>query len=136
MGFRQQDFVPFPNQMSPLTPPGKQHLIKVFQVNANEAAKTLKVVIPAGSSITNIIGYKGTAGVASSTLDIYVDNKSTTVSTATVAADTTMTTTSIIQMTNLPLLDPGDFYSGDLKISAKTTATSGGPFKFAVEYVV
>ena len=139
MGFKQIEVVP--PQISPLQPSGKAHQIKVFQVSRTDTVSSLKAMLPAQASITNIYGYGSVASNAATTaaITITVTNNSGTVSTATYDVKTSGATNLLLNATNLPNIEPLPLL-GDLKINAVyaetgTASTTGGPWKIAVEYV-
>jgi len=140
MGFKQVDFAPL-QAPSALTPTGKSHLVKVFTVSRTDTAPSVKAVLPAQASIINIYHYGGTASDAgtSADVDITVSNNAGTVSTGTVDMVADGALTEIVQMSGLPNVEPTP-NEGDLKISAVysetgTASSTGGPWKFSIEYV-
>ena len=142
MGFKQIEVVP--TQISPLQPSGKAHQIKVFQVSRTDTVSTLKAMLPAQASITNVYLYGSTASNAgtTATVTITVTNNSGTISTSgavNVLAAGVGATNALLNMTNLPNIEPLPLL-GDLKINAVyaetgTASSAGGPWKIAVEYV-
>lgn len=138
MGFKQIELVP--PQVSPLQPSGKAHQIKVFQVARTDTVASVKAMLPAQASITNVILYRSTASDAatSSTVTITVADNSGTISTGSYDTKTNGAITGIVNMTNIPNIEPLPL-NGDLRISAVYAAvgaeTTGGPWKVAVEYV-
>lgn len=132
MGFTVQDFTPL-RDPSTITPPGKPHLIKVFMVSATETG-AVKVMLPASSSVYAIRFYGNTAGGSGDEVDITISNNTGTISTGNVDLETNGTSSAFVAMTNLPNVQPVP-NEGDIKISTTSTVTSGGPWKFLVEYV-
>ena len=140
MGFKQIEVVP--PQISPLQPTGKAHQIKVFQVSRTDTTATLKAMLPAQASITNVYKYGSTASDAgtTATITITVANNTGTISTS--GASSVLSAGNInalLNMTNIPNIEPLPL-AGDLRISAQyaetgTASTTGGPWKIAVEYV-
>lgn len=139
MGFKQLDVTPL--QVTAQTPPGKDHLVKVFQVARTESGAVQKVVLPGSTSILSVRVYGSTASDAttSASVAINVNQAGSTISTGSVDVKTNGTVTAIVQMSSLPNLEATP-WNGDLSITAtKSTSgaeTTGGPWKFAVEYVV
>lgn len=139
MGFKQIELVP--PQISPLQPTGKAHQIKVFQVARTDTVSALKAMLPAQASVTNVYVYRSTASDAATTasVTITITDNSGTVSTGAYDVKTNGAVTGIVNMTNLPNVEPLPL-NGDLKINAVyaetgTASTTGGPWKVAVEYV-
>lgn len=141
MGFKALDFNPFPTQISPITPPGKAELHKVFTVARTDTASTLKALVPAQSSIVAVTLYGSVASNAATTATatITISNNSGVISTGTYNVLTNGATTGIVQMSNLPNEEPTPL-NGDLKINVQyaetgTASTLGGPWKVRVAYV-
>lgn len=139
MGFKQIEVVP--PQISPLQPSGKAHQIKVFQVSRTDTVASVKAMLPAQASITNIYGYGSVASDAATTatVTITVANNSGTVSTAVYNVKANGATTTLLNASGLPNVEPLPLL-GDLRISAVyaetgTASTTGGPWNIAVEYV-
>ena len=142
MGFKQIEVVP--PQISPLQPSGKAHQIKVFQVSRTDTVASVKAMLPAQASITNIYLYGSTASNAgtTATLVVTVTNNSGTISSSgnvNLLAAGVGATNTLLNMTNLPNIEPLPLL-GDLKINAiysetGTASSAGGPWKVAVEYV-
>ena len=139
MGFKQIEVVP--TQISPLQPSGKAHQIKVFQVARTDTVAVVKAMLPAQASVTNVYLYRGTASDAGTTasVTIAVNDNSGTISTGSYDVKTNGAVTGIVNMTNLPNIEPLPL-NGDLKILATytetgTASTTGGPWKVAIEYV-
>lgn len=139
MGFKQIEVTP--TQVSPLQPSGKAHQIKVFQVSRTDTVSSVKAILPAQASITNIYGYGSVASNAATTatVTLTVADNSGTVSTATYDVKTNGATNQLLNATNLPNIEPLPL-NGDLRISAVyaetgTASTTGGPWRIAVEYV-
>ena len=140
MGLLATDITPL-QSVSPLIPTSKDVVTKVFQVARTESTATVKMILPADASIIEISKFGATNSDAgtSSTLTITVANNTGTLSTGTVDLLTTGTTTSHIQMSNLPNLQAVPA-AGDIKISAQvvevgTASTVGGPWYIKVLYV-
>ena len=139
MGFKQLDITPSASP-SPTTPSGKETLQKVFSVTRTETAAATKAVLPSQSSVLKVLYHGTTASDATTSASIAINliQSGVTFSTGTVDVKTSGTVTALVQMTNLPnvqAIPP----AGDILVSAtKTTSgteTTGGPFKFSIEYV-
>ena len=140
MGFQRTDFVPLGN-ISPITPPGKAELHKVFSVSRTDTVSSVKVQLPGQVSVLSIYLYGSVASNAatSATVTITIADNSGTISTGTVDVKANGAATAIVQMTNLPNEQPIPT-NGDLKISAVyaesgTASSTGGPWKVRVAYV-
>lgn len=132
MGFKTLDLTPL--QVTPITPPGKTHLLKVFQVTTADTVGVVKAMLPGSSSVTNIYYHGDNAGDVGSAVALTISNNTGDISSGTLDVETNGTGTGIVDMSNLPNLEPVPM-QGDLKITAVTTATTGGPWRFVVEYV-
>ena len=113
----------------------------MFVVARTESASTLKAVLPADASIVEIskFGSANSDAGTSSTLNLVVANNTGTISSGTADMKTTGVTTTHVQMSNLPNIQPVPL-TGDLRISASvtevgTTSTVGGPWYVKVLYV-
>lgn len=140
MGLLATDITPLQSP-SPLIPTSKDVVTKVFVVSRSDSTATLKAVLPADASIIEVSKFGSTNSDAgtSSTLTITIANNSGTISTGTADMKTTGTTTSHIQMSSLPNLQPQPA-QGDIRISATlaevgTASTVGGPWYIKVMYV-
>jgi len=142
MGLLASDITPI-SSLGPtaITPLGKDLQTKVFVVARTESASTLKVVLPADASIVEIskFGSANSDAGTSSTLNIVVANNGGTISSGTADMKTTGVTTTHVQMSNLPNLQPIPL-NGDLRINAYVTevgtaSTVGGPWYVKVLYV-
>ncbi len=140
MGLIVQDITPFAGTLTTNIPTSKDVATKVFQVSRSDTASTLKCVLPGDASIVEVskFGSTNTDSATSSTMTLTIANQSGTISTGNFDAKTTGTTTSHIQMSNLPNLEPRPL-TGDITISAQYTevgaATTGGPWYVKVLYV-
>jgi len=142
MGLLASDITPISSLgPTPITPIGKDLQTKVFVVARTESASTLKAVLPADASIVEIskFGSANSDAGTSSTLNIVVANNGGTISSGTADMKTTGVTTTHVQMSNLPNLQPIPL-TGDLRISASVTevgtaSTVGGPWYVKVLYV-
>jgi len=142
MGFLASDITPI-SSLGPTTliPSAKDVQTKVFQIARTESSSTVKAILPADASIVEIskFGSSNSDAGTSSTLNVVVANNTGTISSGTNDLKTTGTTTSHIQMSNLPNLQPLPL-TGDLKVSAYVTevgtaSTTGGPWYIKVMYV-
>lgn len=142
MGFKASDIVPVSsNGPTPITPPQKNLVTKAFQVVRTDTVAVLKEMEPADASIVEVLFHGGVASNAgtSSTLTITIANNGGTISTGTVNLITGGATTAIVQMTNLPNIEPLPL-NGDLRVSAVvaetgTASTLGGPWVVSVRSV-
>lgn len=139
MGFKQTDLVPF--NITTNIPAGKDHLIKLMQVSRTDTVASVKMVFPAAASLYRIYFNGGTNSDAgtTATVTLTVANNTGTVSTGTVDVKANGTTSAIIQMSNLPLIEPlplqGDYTVTAVYAETGTASTAGGPWKIAVEYI-
>ena len=142
MGFLASDITPI-SSLGPTTliPSAKDVQTKVFQIARTESSSTVKAILPADASIIEISKFGSTNSDAgtSSTLNVVVANNTGTISSGTNDLKTTGTTTSHIQMSSLPNIQPVPL-TGDLKVSAYVTevgtaSTVGGPWYIKVMYV-
>jgi len=142
MGLLASDITPFAT-LGPTTnlPAGKDIQTKVFVIARTESASTLKVALPADASVLEVSKYGSTNSDAgtSSTLSVVIANNGGTISSGTADLKTTGTTTSHIQMSALPNLQPSPL-NGDVRITASvaevgTASTVGGPWYVKVMYV-
>lgn len=143
MGLKTVDITPISSTgPTPLIPTSKTVEVKVFTVSRSDTASTLKCVLPADASIIEVSKFGATASDAATTatVTLTVANNSGTISTGT-ALDVKGAglTTSHVQMTNLPNIEPLPL-NGDLRINAVyaetgTASTTGGPWPIKVLYV-
>lgn len=143
MGIKQIELVPISSTgPTPLIPSGKPDIQKFFQATRTDtAAGIVKAVVPAQSSVLQVTLY-GSVNVNNATTatgTITIANNSGTISTGTVNLLTGGATTALIQMSNLPNIEPLPL-NGDLKISFQyaetgTASTLGGPWVIGVTYV-
>lgn len=143
MGFRPTDITVISSTgPTTLIPTSKDVVVKAFKVSVADTASTLKAVLPADASILNIIMTGSVASDAgtSATVSLVVSDNTGAISTGTaVNVKTSGASTQIVQMPNLPNLQPSPL-TGDLKITATyaetgTPSTTGGPWTFIVTYV-
>lgn len=142
MGIKQVELVPInSNGPTPLIPSGKPDNQKFFQAGRTETVATLKAVLPAQSSVFQVTLYGSVNSNAATTATgtITISNNSGVISTGTVNLLTGGATTAIIQMTNLPNIEPIPA-NGDLKVNytyaeTGTASTLGGPWVIGVSYV-
>lgn len=140
MGFQRTDFVPLGN-ISPITPPGKAELHKVFTVSRTDTVSSVKAMLPAAASVVGVYLYGSVASNAATTaaVTLTIANNGGTVSTGAIDVKTNGAVTALAQMSNLPNEQPIPA-NGDLKISAVyaesgTASSTGGPWKVRVAYV-
>jgi hypothetical protein len=123
-------------------PTSKDVVVKAFTVLRTDTTSTVKAVLPADASVLNIIMAGGTASNAgtTATVTVVISDNSGAISTGTaVDVKTAGATTQIVQMPNLPNIQPMPL-TGDLRISATyaesgTASSAGGPYTFFVTYV-
>jgi hypothetical protein len=142
MGIKQVELVPI-NTSGPTTtiPGAKNTIAKYFQVTRTDTASAVKCVLPACASVVQVTVYGSTASDAATTatVTLTIANNSGTISTGTVDVKTNGATTAFVQMTNLPNIESIPA-AGDLRISAVyaetgTASTTGGPWKFGIDWV-
>lgn len=142
MGLKQTELVVISsNGPTTLIPSGKSDVYKFFQTLRTDITSTLKAVVPAQSSVFNVTLYGSVNSNATitATLTITIANNGGTISTGTVNLLTGGATTALVQMTNLPNIEPIPA-NGDLRISVQyaetgTASTLGGPWVIGVNYV-
>lgn len=141
MGIKQQELTPFASP-SPITPPTKNSQAKYFQLARTDTTSTVKAMLPAQTSIVGLRFYAnansnaGTTATATITAT-YTDG--TVIGTGTVNLLTGGNTTSQIQFTGIPNIEPLPL-KGDINISAVyaetgTASTAGGPWVIGIEVV-
>ena len=139
MGFKQPDLVPL-GDPSPTLPAAKNNVIKAIQVTRTESGAQVKAKLPAQASVIGVTYFGTTASDATTSASIAVNliRDGVTFSTGTVDVKTNGTVTAIVNMTNLPNIQPTPL-GGDIIVSTtKSTSgaeTTGGPFKFTISYV-
>lgn len=142
MGIKQIELVPISSTgPTPLIPSGKPDIQKFFQATRTDTAATVKAVVPAQSSVLQVTLYGSVNSNAATTATgtVTIANNSGTISTGTVNLLTGGATTALVQMSNLPNIEPLPL-NGDLKISFQyaetgTASTLGGPWVIGVTYV-
>ena len=143
MGLLATDITPL-GSLGPTTtvPVAKDVLAKVFAVSRTDTVATTKMILPADASIIEVSKFGNTASDAATTATVTITaaNNTGTISTGT-ALDVkgAGTTTSHVQMTGLPNLQPMPA-AGDIRINAVyaetgTASTTGGPWYIKVLYV-
>lgn len=139
MGFLANEVVPS-GTISPITPPGKHPQHKVIQVTRTESGAQVKALLPAQSSVLYVTVHGSVASDATTSASVAVNliQGGVTISTGSVDVKTNGTVTAIVQMTNLPNIQPipavGDIIVSTTK-STSGAETVGGPWKFSIEYV-
>lgn len=140
MGLLVTDITPLQSP-SALIPSSKDYTVKVFSVARTDIVSSVKAVLPADASVMNVWIYRNGVSNAgtTATVTITIANNSGTVSTGTYDVKTSGDTSAVIQMTNLPNLEPRPL-TGDLTVSAVyaetgTASTLGGPWKISVDYI-
>ena len=124
-----------------LIPTSKEHASKIFQVARTETAAVVKAVLPADASVYNMYVYGSTVSNAATTATVTINIKKdgSTISTGTVDVKTNGATNALVQLSNLPNIQQVPI-GGDITVEAVyaetgTASTSGGPWKFVIEYV-
>lgn len=139
MGFKTLDVTPL--QITPITPPGKTHLVKVIQVSRTDTVASVKAQFPASSSFIAVRQYGSVASDAATTaaVTLTISNNTGTVSSGSADVKTNGATTNIVNMSNLPNLEPtpltGDYTLTAVYAETGTASTTGGPWKFVIEFV-
>ena len=143
MGYKAIDIVPLsPTGPTTNIPSSKDVVTKVFSVTRSDTTSTLKCVIPADANILSIskTGSANSDAGTTATVTLSISDNTGVISTGTaVDVKGAGTTTALVQMTNLPNIQPLPL-TGDLKISATYAetggaSTTGGPWYFIVLYV-
>jgi hypothetical protein len=143
MGLKLPDITPFqPTGPTALIPASKDMSMKVFAVSRTDTSSTLKMVLPAGSSIISITktGNTNSDAATTATVALVVSDSTGAISTGTpIDVKGAGTTNTLVQMPGLPNLEPVPL-TGDLRITATyaetgTASTTGGPWYFAVTYL-
>lgn len=141
MGIKQVELVPVSSTgPTQLIPTGKEDSLKVFQVTRTDTVATVKAVAGASSSIIQVTMYGGVASdsATSASVTLTVSNNTGVISTGVVDVKANGATTALVQMSNLPNIEPIPAL-GDLQIKAVYAevgaSTVGGPWKFRVDYV-
>lgn len=141
MGFNNTDLTPF--QVTPITPPGKEHLVKLVQVLRTDTVASIKAMFPGGSSPYRVYISGGTASDAGTTaaVTVTISDNTGVVSTgsANVLAAGVGASTAIVNMTNLPLIaqipNNGDYKVSVAYAETGTASTTGGPWKISLEFI-
>lgn len=143
MGLLAHDLAPLsatgPTTLIPLS---RDVQVKVFSVSRTDTTNSVKVVLPAGSSVLEVIknGNTNSNAGTTATVTVTIEDNSGVISSGTpVDVRTAGTTTGHVQMPNLPNLQPLPL-NGDLRIKAVyaetgTASDTGGPWIFQVRYV-
>lgn len=142
MGIKSSELVPIGTLgPTPITPASKNELSKYFQVTRTDTVAVLKCSLPAQGSVVNLLMYGGVASDAATTatVTITIANNTGTISTGVVDVKANGAVTALVQMSNLPNLEPLPLV-GDLRITAVyaetgTASTTGGPWKFRLVWV-
>ena len=142
MGFRVSDITPLGTLgPTPLTPTSKDVVVKAFKIARTETAAVKKLVLPADSSILEVIVNGSTASDAATTATVTItaaDNTGT-ISSGAYNVKGSGAVTGFVTMSSLPNLQPSPL-TGDLVISAVyaetgTASTTGGDWYVTVKYV-
>ena len=142
MGLKQVELVPISSLgPTPLIPAAKDDLSKFFQVTRADTVATLKCATGASTSIAGltIYGSSNSDAATTATVSFSISNNLGVVSTGTVDVKGSGTTTALVQMTNLPLLEQlppnGDYRVSVTYAETGTASTVGGPWRIRVLYV-
>lgn len=142
MGLLLTDFTPI-NSSGPTTliPSAKDVEVKVFQVSRTDTVASIKSWLPADASLLSVQLCGSTVSNAGTTASVTltVANNSGAFSTGSVDVKANGASTLLVQMTNLPNVQPIPL-TGDISITAVYAETgiassAGGPWTFVVEYV-
>lgn len=142
MGVKSVELVPIGTLgPTPITPASKNELSKFFQVTRTDTVATLKAQVPAQGTISSVLiyGSVNSDAATTATVTITISNNSGTISTGVVDVKANGATTALVQMSNLPNLEPLPLL-GDLRITATYAetggaSTTGGPWKFRLNWV-
>lgn len=142
MGIKQVELVPInTNGPTQTIPSLKEDFLKVFQVTRTDTVAVLKMVTGASTSILQVLMYGSVASDAATTatVTITVSNNTGVISTGTVDVKANGATTALVQMTNLPNIETlpplGDLQIKAVYAETGGASTTGGPWKFRVDYV-
>lgn len=126
---------------SAISPQRKEIQNLAIQVARTETASVLKAVLPADASLVAIIREAGTASDAGTTATVTLTaaNNGGTISSAADDVKGSGAVTGFVQMTGLPNLEPVPL-NGDITLTAVYAetggaSTTGGPWKYIVQYV-
>jgi len=142
MGLLATDIVPTAvNGPSAITPAPKEHKLKVIQVARTDTVASTKAILPANFSVYNVYIYRSVASDAGITASVTVNiiKDGSTVSTGSYDVKGGGAATAIVQMTNLPLVQPvpmgGDIIIQAVYAETGGASTTGGPWKIAIDAV-
>lgn len=141
MGFKQIDLVPFPSQISPITPAGKPIHSLVIQVPRTQTVNTVMAEIPAQASLTGVklFGSVVSNAATTATVTLTMSNSTGVISTGTYDVKTNGATTGEINMTALPNIEPqpllGDLIFNAVYAETGTASSAGGPWNILISYV-
>ena len=130
-----------PSQITTITPASKDVVCKAFQVARTNTSSSVVMMLPADASVIAVIREKGTASDAgtSATVTLTLADNGGTVSSAADDVKTDGGTTGFVQMTSLPNVEPlppnGDFTLTAVYAETGTASSTGGPWKYIVQYV-
>lgn len=141
MGFKSTDLFPF--QVTPITPPGKEHLIKIASVARTDTVASVKAMFPGGSSPYRVYISGTTASNAGTTaaVTVTISNNSGVVSTgsANVLSAGVGASTAIVNMPGLPALTAtpteGDYTVTMSYAETGTASNTGGPWIVSLEFI-
>lgn len=142
MGIKQSELVPVGSLgPTPITPASKDELSKVFQVTRTDTVAVLKTSIPAQGSVVALLiyGSVNSDAATTATVTLTISNNTGTISTGVVDVKANGATTALVQMSNLPNIEPLPLL-GDIKVTAVYAETGGastvgGPWKFRLVWV-
>lgn len=122
-------------------PVNKDVVTKVFQIARTETASSVKLVLPADSTLLYVVREGGVASDAATTATVTITaaNIGGTISSKADDVKGSGAVTGFVTMSNLPNAEPGPL-NGDITISAVyaetgTASTTGGPWNYVVVYV-
>jgi len=137
MGFPTPEFNP--SQITTITPPGRQPLVKVFEVARTDTAEHTVAMLPAHASVLSVVKCSATTSNATTAAAVAVNlvRGGTTFSTG--SSDVkTAPETAFVNMSNLPnamAVPNGADIVVTSAYSQTGTSNTGGPWKFVVSYV-
>lgn len=135
MGFKTSDLRP--TQITPITPPAKSHLYKIFEIEDRAHTNELKVMLPAQASVIDFKVFAEDASAVTGTIDILLRRGSTIVASGTVDLTEMATQPSpvlYVTLAGLPNL-VGSPETQDLSIYITTAGSLGGSLKVITEFV-
>ncbi|UCR75295.1 hypothetical protein vBAfQDWS535_08 [Alcaligenes phage vB_Af_QDWS535] len=135
MGFKTSDLRPA--QITPITPPAKSHLYKIFEIADRAYTDELVAMLPAQATIVDFKLFAEDGATASGDVTVTVKRGADVVATGTV--DLTVLATSPSPVLYFSLAGLPNIVNTperqDLAIHITTATVVGGPFKVITEFV-